>query len=1066
MSEQWISNAISKLNFDDPRAAERTLQQILEFGVPFDLVEHFVGQLQRLLARFDEPDRILTNVIRFLEASRSPQAWLGLFEREEDALATLLRLFSTSQYMADLLINDSGAFDLVRVTDGQPVEPSVLKDEIVAEVSSVTDIKSVQRILRGYRHRETLRIAYGDFINGQSIDTVTGQLSGLADAIIEAAVVGAQAELAKRRPAPSQPDGSPVRFSVIALGKLGGQELNYSSDIDLVFIRETLRPAPRWEKSKDSHATTDDYFQRLGQSIIKLLNDSTPHGIAYRVDMRLRPHGKNGPLVTDYRQAVSYYDTMGRTWERQAYVKARAIAGDLTLGQELIEDLQPWIFRRYLMRADITGLVALKRRIEQRAIRAGDNERNVKLGHGGIRDIEYVIQFLQLLHGADQPDVRCTGTLEAIRLLQTAGCITASEQTILQENYRYLRTIEHHLQIMFDRKTHTLPEDPLPFDRLAARIEHGSGTVAEAGLRLREQLAQRTRQNRQVLDHLLQDAFSETGFEIGSVACAESDLLLNPEPSLEEMTTALQPYGFADCAAAYRHFQELAVETIPFLSTRRSRHFLAAIAPKLLAAISKTPSPDATLISLANVSASLGGKAVLWELFSVNPPSMELCLRLCATSPYLTSILTSNPGMMDELLDSLMLDSLPSHDEMTAALDELCRGAVEIAPMLHSFKNSMHLRVGVRDILGKSTIAETHAALSDIAEVCMEQVIHNEFHRLVHRLGVPTRITPSGAEEAAELVVLAVGKLGGREPNYHSDLDVIFLFDGEGATKSLVPNRRFEPTTNRHFFNQLCQRVIHAVTRVGTTGRLYELDVRLRPLGRSGQLAISIDDLRHYFESEGGQIWERQALCKARPIWGSQSARAQATQCVRDVLADTHWRAEYAQQIYNHRMELQHGANEDNLKRGVGGTMDVEFVVQLLQLANWKSQPQVLIPGTLEAIDRLRAASLLQPSVAERLHQNYQFLRSIESGIRLMDLSGRHELPKDHASLQRLAFLLKSENRLELTTNELASRCQAVRQECRAIFDEIFDSWLPQELAEGADGVSAAVPHSPSRGGA
>ena len=249
---------------------------------------------------------------------------------------------------------------------------------------------------------------------------------------------------------------------------------------------------------------------------------------------------------------------------------------------------------------------------------------------------------------------------------------------------------------------------------------------------------------------------------------------------------------------------------------------------------------------------------------------MELCVRLCATSPYLCSILTSNPGMIDELLDSLMQSVLPSHAELSESLEELCRGAVDIAPILHSFKNSMHLRVGVRDILAKSSIADTHAALSDIAEVCMEQIIHHEFHRLVQQLGMPVctdgeQQTP-GQERTAELVVLAVGKLGGREPNYHSDLDIIFLFDGEGKTRSLVPSRRFDPTTNRHFFNQLCQRVIHATTQIGGGGKLFDVDVRLRPLGRGGQLAITFDDLENYFEDGMGQVWERQALCKARPV--------------------------------------------------------------------------------------------------------------------------------------------------------------------------------------------------------
>ena len=1061
-----LAAKLAALRFTDSEHAHQSLSQISELGVPQDLFETFVGQLAELLGSYSEPDRILASLHRYLSASRSPQSCLGMFEREPAGLRTLLQLFSTSQYVADLLIADPDAFEIVRLTDGQPVDRAILLDEILSEVEAASDVRSVMRILREYRHRETLRIAYGDFINQQAIDIVMEQISILAECLTEAALVGAEKELLRRgKKRPAQADGSPIGFVALALGKLGGKELNYSSDIDLIFFRESVLAGPKWEKPKLTDVQAAEYFEKFAQLVIKLLGDSTAQGIAYRVDMRLRPHGRNGALVVSYRQAVDYYDSVARTWERQAFVKARAIAGDIELGERLLDELAPWLYRRYLMRADISGLIALKRRIERHAAATERKSRsgelggirgsNLKLGFGGIRDIEYAIQFLQLLHGAEQPEVREPATLEAIDRLQTAGCITAGEQTLLEDNYRFLRKVEHYLQIMFNQQTHSLPEDADEFENLASRIQTTETSAADAAHSLSEKLVECTQQNRQILDHLLHNAFANHDADELQLATDESDLILDPEPSPEVIESTLARYGFRDCKAAYRHLQELAVESIPFLSTRRSRHFLAAIAPKLLAAIAETPDADATLINLANVTASLGGKAVLWELFSSHPPTMQLCLRLCAGSPYLNSILTSNPGMIDELLDSLMLDQLPSHDELAKELDTLCRGAMEVEPMLHSFKNSMHLSVGVRDILGKSKIGETHSTLSDIAEVCLEQVIHHEFHRLVQKLGIPMlqMLEPSG-EEPAELVVLAVGKLGGREPNYHSDIDLIFLFDGDGETKSLVPNRRFEPTTNRHFFNQLCQRVIHSVTRSGASGRLYDLDTRLRPLGRSGQLAISVDDLREYFASGQGQIWERQALCKARPIWGNQAARTNAMQCVREVLTSFSWQPQCAQDIWQHRMQLQEGAAADNLKRGVGGTMDVEFVVQMLQLAHVGTHPEIMVPNTLEAIQRLNQAELLDSKTADSIHQNYRFLRSIESGIRLMNLSARHELPKTHAELEQLSFLLKSRSRIALEADELAQRCDQVRNECRRIFETTFERWLPQEeVAEEPQGL-------------
>ncbi|MCR9296108.1 MAG: hypothetical protein NXI32_25610 [bacterium] len=1027
------------------------LEQIYALGVPDDLFAHFASQLAQCFSRGHNAERALGNLLRFLEASRSPLAWMSLFERESEALDILARMIGASDYLAELLIRDPEAFDLLRVTDGQPVHGDVLQDEISTEIAMAADMRAMLRILRYYRHREILRIAYGDLIHGQPVDTVMSQLSILAESLVAAALQAARQEMSNSgRTEPVHRDGRPLGLAILTLGRLGGGELSYSHELELVLIRESVPPQASSGTSRNAETTSDEYFQRLAQVWIKLLSESTSDGAAYRVDMRFRPFGKDGKLVASYEEAVRYYDSAGRTWERQAFVKARCIAGDLELGRGFLRELQPWIFRRYLMRADITGLIALKRRIERNMLSAPEGHLDIHSGKGGLEEIESVIQLLQLLHGADHLEVRCTSTLGAIHSLNASGCMSDEEQSVLADNYRYLRRIEHHQQIMQGRPHSSLPRDSQEFGRLAVSLFADTDTE-QAAAQLRQDLRQRTEQNRGVLEHLLSLAFSGEDFDGQHMYTAESDLLLDPEPSPEVIESTLRPYGFSNCKAAYRHLQELATESIPFLSTRRSRHFLAAIASDLLQAISQTPDPDRALISLANVSASLGGKAVLWELFSENPPSMELCVRLCASSPYLVGILTGNPGMMDELLDSLMLDSLPSHEEMAASLEQLCRGALEINPILQSFKNSMHLRVGVRDILGKSTIEETHAALSDIAEVCIEQVILHEFHRLVHRLGVPTTEQDGGRKDGAELVILAVGKLGGREPNYHSDVDLMFLFDGDGSTTSLVPNRRFEPTTNRHFFNQLCQNVTHALTRNGPAGRLYDVDMESRPLAKIGQLAISLDDLLKYFQSGRDQIWERQAICKARPIWGSPDARKKAMQCITQALSLREWTSDDTRQVYQRRLQLEQGAGPRNLKRGRGGTMDVEFVVHLLQLAQVRDNPQVLVSGTLDALQKLRSLGLLDTPQADQLRQNYQFLRSIESGIRLMNASARHDVPDHLDDLKQLAFLLKSQSSVALSGPQLLERCQLVREQCRQIFESTFHEWLPPEESTPGD---------------
>ncbi len=290
-------------------------------------------------------------------------------------------------------------------------------------VASTDDERVVTKILSGFRHREMLRIAYGDIVRSQNLETVTAQISYLADAIIEAAVQSAWRFQVAKRGCPRLPNGQPARFTVLAMGKLGGLELNYSSDIDLIFISDGDG------KTDGSRSVTNgEFFDRLAKQMVKLLTEPTIFGTAYRVDLRLRPDGDQGPAVRDWESALRYYDVSGRTWERQAYVKARAVAGDHDLGEYFLTQLQPWIYRRYLTCADIAGIKALKRRIERRAYLEGGGERNVKTGEGGIRDIEFAIQFLQLLNGGDLPEIRTGNTLQAITRLEKVGCLTMQER--------------------------------------------------------------------------------------------------------------------------------------------------------------------------------------------------------------------------------------------------------------------------------------------------------------------------------------------------------------------------------------------------------------------------------------------------------------------------------------------------------------------------------------------------------------------------------------------------------------------------------------------------------------
>jgi glutamate-ammonia-ligase adenylyltransferase len=1007
--------------------AKANLQRIYRSGVSLDLMVALIGQLGATLSQVSDPDMALNNLERFTVASRSPLGLVALWDRDPKALPLLLKIFAASQHLSDVLIREPEIYDLLRVTEGQPVSRQMLVDDITSELDTIHDERSAMAALRLFKQRETLRIAYGDLVGLQRIDIITRQISYLADAICHAAVRFARRQQERRRGVPLGPHGEPVPYCVLALGKLGGEELNYSSDIDLICLYD----GDGFTQGGRS-VTHQEFFERLTQDVVRMLAESTELGSVYRVDLRLRPHGRTGPLVSSREALLQYYDLKGRTWERQAFVKARPIAGDVELGEHFLLQMQPWIYRTYLSHADINGICALKRQIEGRALQSGRSNRNVKEGHGGIRDIEFTIQFLQLLNGNDLPNVRTGNTLRALGELANSGCLTLQERGLLEDSYVFLRRVEHRLQLLFDLQTHELPEEETELRKLARRLDYEDQGVMDCVTLFRRDYLEKTEVNRKILNFLLHDAFA-----LNTEVAPETDLILNPDPSEDQILQVLGPYRFRDLPKAYESLKALSVETIPFLPQQRCRHFLASVLPDLLPLVAATPDPDSTLISLEKVSQSIGGKGLLWELFSYNPPSMDLYVRLCAACPYLTGILTRHPGMIDELLDSLMMDRLPTKEGLQRELAELCRGAEDLEPILHAFKHSNHLRVGVRDILGKEDIVQTHAALSDIAEVLLRQIVDFEYQELTKRLGTPSRlpIEPTTIEATTaiepgecEFIVLGMGKLGGAEPNYHSDLDLIFLYEFDGMTLHADSKKA---TTHQFFFNQLAVKVLTRLNHLGPFGRLYETDARLRPTGQSGMLVVPIGEFNKYFETGQGQLWERQSLCKARAVYGSPRAAEKAMAVVRHAMLGTPWKASDATEIASMRDRMQMNATEQNLKRGVGGTVDVEFCVQMLQLRYGAENPDLFQSGTLASIQALERAQIFSREESEALRTGYHLLRSVESRLRLMNTTARHDLPTTADELTRLAYVLRRDD-----VDELCNCLAEMRRIHRRIFQE------------------------------
>ncbi|MBN2291619.1 MAG: bifunctional [glutamate--ammonia ligase]-adenylyl-L-tyrosine phosphorylase/[glutamate--ammonia-ligase] adenylyltransferase [Pirellulales bacterium] len=1067
---EWLQG----MGLVDTRRAHGNLVEMALSGITMDLMIEICKQLEVHLPACPDPDMALNNLERYIAAARNSLGLGAFFKRDHSALPTLIQIFSNSQHLSNQLVTDPESFDLLWLTKGKPMVRHAMVENLTAEVDALDSDEAILAALRRYKYRQTLRIAYGDIVLEHGLRTVTRQISFLADAILEAALRAADHKLQEKHGIPRKVDGSPANLFVLGMGKLGGIELNYSSDIDLIMIYDE-------DGNTDGRHTipNSDYFSRLARECVRFLSEGTDLGSAYRVDLRLRPDGQRGPIVSSMAGAMQYYDLRGRTWERQAYIKARPVAGDRSAGGKFLRNLRPWIYRRYLSRADISGIKALKRKIERRTQREGVDYRDVKTGHGGIRDIEFVIQFLQLLNGADLPAVQTGNTIEAIAQLENVGCLSNLERTLLEDNYSFLREIEHRLQIMFDLQTHLLPESPEEVRKLALRMGYGDGpgeisanialmsdnrpsdhrpdnraketaqdiktpkkrkdSTTDARQAFEHDYRQRTVVNRRILDHLLHDAFVDD-----AETEAEADLVLDPDPPESRIVEVMGRYPFKDIGQAYRNLMSLGEENIRFLSTRRCRHFLAAIAPELLKAIAATPDPDSTLVNLGQVSDSLGGKGVLWELFSFNPPSLRLYVELCAYSPYLSEILTNNAGMADGLMDSLVLDKLPDSKSLRTGLAALCHAAEDLAPILHSFKNDQQLRVGVRDILGKEDIRATTIALSAIAEACLEQVADQHYRYLLTKLGQPTLNLKSSAQKASKgrrkdgkscgVAIIAMGKFGGREMNYHSDLDVIFIYEDEGNTVATDPARRDRTTSNQDFFSQWGQRIIKTISQLGPYGKLYEIDARLRPAGKSGPLAVSAIEFARYFSEGDGQLWERQALCKARIVYATPSIIKATTQLLAKAAFDHRWNRDDADEIRAMRKRLEDAAEPASIKRGPGGIVDIEFLVQMMQLAHARRNSKIRTPNTLEGLELLAEAQLLSPEDANFFIEAYRFLRTLESRLRLISTTASDKLPENPTQLAKLAHLMQSPD-----GKTLEADCHRYREEIRRRFDRIFD---------------------------
>lgn len=988
---------LNSFKHSDPVRAHRNLSLLANHLDPESfLLLH--GGIKEFLPILPDPDRSLNNLERFFSQSSSKPYWDLILRSNTASLLDLLQIFSTSQSFSDLLISYPDCIDMLGVPLHQTPSREQLIQELQAEVDKNPDDASVLRAFRRYKQRQVLRIGGNDILRNRPLEEVTRDISQVAEAALEVALNLARKTLERRYGIPINASGLPASCCILAFGKLGGEELNYSSDIDLMFVYDDdgITKIPRGTPIDNS-----EFFSRLASEIVRLLSSHTDRGTCYRVDLRLRPEGQRGPLARSLDGTLAYYDTLGRTFERQALIKVRTVAGDFNLGLSFIKSIESFVYRRYLSFAEINEIKALKRRIELQTSRQGLEQTEVKTGRGGIRDIEFTIQFLQLLNGGDLPMVRERNTLKALLALEKAGCLTDQESRVLDDAYRFLRKTEHRLQVLFDLQTHKLPDKENELNKLAQRMGYFSEDQKSPRELFLEEYKDRTSLTHRILEHLLHQTFSGDADQ----SEPESDIILDPNPEPDLIQSALEKYRFKNVHAAYQNLLLLAQESAPFLSTRRCRHFLASIAPALLKSLAETPDPDMALMNLEKVTASLGAKTILWELFSFNPPSLKLYVDICAWSQFLSGILINNPGMIDELLDSLVLDQPRKLLELKHELTDLCKNATDLDPILHSFQDKELLRIGVRDILGKDSIRQMVASLSDLAETVLSTVADIEMKSLVLKFGTPLLTSGPRAGEFCRYAIVGLGKLGGREINYHSDLDLIILYEGEGKPQggNIHPLDE-QQLDNNSFFIEFTQRIIKTLSNHGPLGRLYELDLRLRPTGRSGSLVIPILEFQKYYsDSDNVQLWERLVLSRARVVHGDPSFANDVSLIVDKAVCMVPWQSSFIDEIKNMRDRLEASRNPSDLKRGNGGMADVEFLVELLQIRFGASHPSIRHSNVWSALEAMKSCGLVSPTEHFELTGAYDFLFRVQGKLRIVQNLAIDTIPDKTEEVTKLA---------------------------------------------------------------
>ncbi|MGJ0486212.1 MAG: bifunctional [glutamate--ammonia ligase]-adenylyl-L-tyrosine phosphorylase/[glutamate--ammonia-ligase] adenylyltransferase [Methylomicrobium sp.] len=901
-------------------------------AVPSELQEIHAANLQKMTERLAELN---------LEMPRLPEV-----------TESLTKVWCSSAFVAeqcskspDLLIDLVDSGDLMRVYEADCYRARLNALDLDLESALMT-------ALRQFRRREMVRIAWRDLAGWADLAETLLDLSLLADACIQYALDFLYRQAIEKRGTPLLKDGSPQQIVVLGMGKLGAYELNYSSDIDLIFAFPEEGVLP--DRKETSYS---EFFTRLCQSLVRVLDDITVDGFVFRTDIRLRPYGDSGAVIMTFDGMENYYLTQAREWERYAMIKARQVAGDFKAGAQLMAMLHPFVYRRYLDYGAFEELRSLKQQITQE-LRRKDRMENVKLGPGGIREIEFIGQAFQLIRGGKEKSLQKRGIMDVLKRLGELNLLTAEDAEQLQRSYVFLRIVENHIQEYQDKQTHDLPTSSKARAALAYSLGFADWKV------FKQELDQVRKAVHEVFGQVFSLSKQETHQE-------SSRLIWNGN---NDDTERLKAFGFTDSETTLENLKAFKESAAVRRLTAKGAGVLDRLMPQLLETMREFEQPDEVFKRVLDIFSAVAGRTVYLALLSENPQALTLLLRLAAASPWICRYLAQYPVVFDELIDARSLFAPLKKKDLAEQLDRLLQ-AVDVEEMeqtmilLRQFKQQQVLKVVAADLMGAIPLMVVSDYLTYIAESIVEKVVKHAWLALVQKHGTP----PGCDSRQCGFAVIGLGKFGGIELGYGSDLDLVFIYDCADGNALTSGDK---PISASLFYGRLGQRVRHILDTRMLSGVLYEVDMRLRPNGDSGLLVCHINGYEDYQKNQAW-TWEHQALVRGRFIAGDPRLK-EKYEAVRHMILSLPRDAGTLKKEVREMREKMRAAlatKEDkkfDLKQSKGGIADIEFIVQYGILSQAASHPTLTTySDNIRQLDGLAEAGFLSSEDAALLKAAY-----------------------------------------------------------------------------------------------